>query len=119
VDDSDYCMKCGCSEVAEASIGEWEELYKARYGRRYVERTGDPYRKHIYQMTVQELKTELYDRANYREVIETLYPGFPRHFSRIDAILLFFDKIIKEGELNKLRDILIEKHDKNGREENS
>lgn len=109
-------MNCGCSEVAETSIEEWERLYKDRYGHSYVERTGSPYRKHIYRMSIQELKTELYGRSNYREIIERLYPRFPRHYSRIDAILLFFDRVTKDRMVDILRDILIEKHDKNGRE---
>lgn len=110
-------MNCGCSEIVESNIEEWEKLYKSRYGHSYVKRDGNPYKRHIYRMTVQELKTELYERDNYREIMESIYPSFPKHFSRIDAVLLFFDKIIKEGELNKLRDILIEKHKDNGREE--
>lgn len=112
-------MHCGCSEVVESSIEEWEKLYKDRYGHSYVERNGDPYKKHIYRMTIQELKTELYERDNYREIIENIYPNFPKYYSRIDAILLFFDKAVKDREIDKLRDLLIEKHNKNGREENS
>lgn len=112
-------MNCGCSEVAETSIEEWEKLYKDRYGHSYVERSGDPYKKHIYRMTIQELKTELYYRDNYRDIITTIYPKFPEYYSKIDSILLLFDKIIKDGNLNKLRDLLIEKHNNNGREENS
>lgn len=112
-------MHCGCSEVVESSIEEWEKLYKDRYGHSYVERSGDPYKKHIYRMTIQELKTELYHRDNYRQIIEAIYPSFPKYFSGIDAILVLFDALVKDGNLNKLRDILIEKHNKNGREENS
>lgn len=111
-------MKCGCSEITETSIEEWERLYKERYGHRYVERTGNPYKKRIYNMTIQELKTELCKQWDYRKIIERIYPTFPRYYGRTDAILVFFDAIVKDRMVNVLRDILIEKHNKDGREEN-
>lgn len=33
----DCCMECGCTDINESTIEEWEERYKKRYGRYYVE----------------------------------------------------------------------------------
>lgn len=33
----DYCDDCGATEIATTSIQEWEELYKNRYGFKYLE----------------------------------------------------------------------------------
>lgn len=37
IDNSDYCDNCSSTDIAECSIEEWEELYKARYGHKYIE----------------------------------------------------------------------------------
>lgn len=35
-DDIDYCDVCGSTDTSKASIEQWQELYKKRYGRRYI-----------------------------------------------------------------------------------
>lgn len=37
VEDSDYCDNCGSTSISEASIHEWEGLYKFKYGKSYLE----------------------------------------------------------------------------------
>ena len=37
MDDSDYCDDCGSTDIGECSIEEWENLYKSRYGHKYLE----------------------------------------------------------------------------------
>lgn len=37
LEDSDYCDKCGSTSIGECSIEEWENLYKSRYGHKYLE----------------------------------------------------------------------------------
>lgn len=37
IDDSDYCDECGSTNIQECSIEEWENLYKNRYGHKYLE----------------------------------------------------------------------------------
>lgn len=32
MEDACYCDKCGCTDIAEASIEEWEALYKKKHG---------------------------------------------------------------------------------------
>lgn len=34
--DLDYCEECGCTDIGEAHIEEWRNLYKARYGFDYL-----------------------------------------------------------------------------------
>lgn len=37
--DSDYCDACGSTHIEQCHIEEWEELYKKRYGTRYLDLT--------------------------------------------------------------------------------
>lgn len=37
IENSEYCDKCGSTNVKQCSITEWEELYKNRFGHRYLE----------------------------------------------------------------------------------
>lgn len=32
----DYCDECGCTDIEQAHIEEWKELYKDRYGFDYL-----------------------------------------------------------------------------------
>ena len=34
--DLDYCDECGCTDIEEANIEEWQALYRARYGFEYL-----------------------------------------------------------------------------------
>lgn len=36
IDGMDYCDKCGCTDIREADIHDWERMYEARYGRRFI-----------------------------------------------------------------------------------
>lgn len=36
-DDYNYCDSCGTTDIASCSIQEWEELYKQKYGHKYLE----------------------------------------------------------------------------------
>ncbi len=38
IEDSDYCDECGSTAIAQASIEDWEELYKKRYGIKYIDK---------------------------------------------------------------------------------
>jgi hypothetical protein len=106
--DADCCQECGCSDIRTASIKEWESLYEHRYGHKYAVRKEDPKKTLIYSMPLNSLKAYLYDHPAYNEIIHSYYPKFPGGIGKIDTILLFFDKIIKDGLLNSLRNKLIE-----------
>ena len=37
IDNSEYCDECGSTNIKTTKIQEWEELYKARYGYKFLE----------------------------------------------------------------------------------
>lgn len=37
LEDSDYCDECGSTEIEQASIEEWQEMYKKKYGHNFLE----------------------------------------------------------------------------------
>lgn len=36
-DNIEYCDQCGCTELEEANIFDWQRLYEERYGEKYLE----------------------------------------------------------------------------------
>lgn len=40
IENSEFCDDCGSTNIKEASIEEWNELYKKRYGHTYLEDYG-------------------------------------------------------------------------------
>ena len=38
IENSDFCDECGGTDIGEASIEEWEELYKAKYRCNYLDK---------------------------------------------------------------------------------
>lgn len=45
LDGQDYCDECGNTDTKEASIFDWEEYYKLKYGHKFIKDYG---RKHYY-----------------------------------------------------------------------
>jgi len=39
LDDSEYCDKCGSTDIAQCSIEEWEKMYIERYGHSFLNNT--------------------------------------------------------------------------------
>lgn len=37
MEDSEYCDECGSTDIAQASIEEWEKLYEKKYGHKLLE----------------------------------------------------------------------------------
>lgn len=37
LDNSEYCDKCGSTDIGSVDIQTWREIYKARYGRNFLE----------------------------------------------------------------------------------
>lgn len=37
IEDSDYCDECGSTCIGKCSIEEWENLYKSKYGFRFLD----------------------------------------------------------------------------------
>ena len=101
--DSDCCMDCGCSDIAETSIENWERMYERRYGSKYVNRNEDVRCSFIFKLTLQELKTRLFNHPKFDEIIHNLYPRFPKGYGKADSILLLFDKLDKDRRMDDLR----------------
>lgn len=106
--DTDYCVDCGCSNVREASLSEWENLYEKKYGHKYVVKGNDPKKNPIFKLTRVELMDRLCGLTQWRTIIHSLYPKFPGGFGRVDSIVLFFDKLAKDNRLDDLRMKLME-----------
>lgn len=104
VSNSDYCLDCGCTDIADAPIGEWERAYKDRYGRKFVERRIDPLKLKIYKMSWDELKQKFYSSSYYQEVIRAIYPRFPKYKSKEDAMLSFIGRIGEEHRVEEFKE---------------
>lgn len=104
--DSEYCADCGCFEITEAPIEEWEKKYEKRYGHKFAVKTEDPKKTFIFSLSLEELKTKVYNSEKWKNIIYAIYPKFPRGYSRTDSIILFFHNIIKDNKLNDLKMLL-------------
>ena len=105
----DYCMDCGCSDVTTSSIEEWERLYESKYGKKFVTKSQDPKTTYIFNLSLGKLKKMVYESDEWKDIIHALYPRFPQGLSRIDSVLLLFDKLIKDNKMDNLRALLLER----------
>ena len=110
--DSDCCMECGCSDIEETDIATWEKMYQDRYGKKYVEKSTDLRKHWIFLLPVKNLMLWLGKTPIWEKVVKTFYPKFPNGLGKKDSLLLFFDKIIKDGNLDNLKFFIV-KHLKN------
>lgn len=101
--DSECCAECGCTDILEAPIDEWEKKYERRYGHKFAVKEEDPKKTFIFRLSTEELKTRIYQSAAWRDIIKSFYPSFPSGWGKADSILLFFDTIVKQGRLNELK----------------
>ncbi len=102
--DSDCCMDCGSTDIASTDISTWEELYKKRYGRKFIERNNDPRDSIYFKLPISTLKTKLYqDERLLGTVLRKLYPRFPNGLTKEEIILVLFDKLSKDSRMSDLR----------------
>lgn len=101
--DTDYCSCCGCSDISEAPIAEWENKYKKKYGKPYVVKSNDIKKNPIFLLTRGKLMTKLASLPQWKEIIKKLYPRFPNSWSKADSIILLFDKLTKDNRMDDLR----------------
>lgn len=106
ITDSDYCVECGCSDIAEASFEEWEKKYQARYGKKLTEKSNDPRTSPIFKLSLDKLKTRVYEHPLWKKIIKTLYPGFPGGLGKTDSLLLLFDRLVKDNKVDDLKLLL-------------
>lgn len=105
--DSEYCVDCGSSDIAESSIDEWEKKFERRYNCRYVVKNEDPQQSFLFNLPIEKLKTKVYNSPHWKEIINRLYPHFPGGLSRTDSIILLFDKLVKDNKLKDLKLMLM------------
>lgn len=107
VEDSDYCMKCGCVDVVTGNIHEWEKLYEDRYGHKFVigrkSFEGHP----LWAVPLKDLRKRLIDSRHYKEIIREIYPDWGHYGNLVDTVYLFFDSVIKDRLLTKLKKVMI------------
>lgn len=101
--DTEVCSHCGCTKISETSIEEWEALYEKRYGHKFVEKNRDPRQSIWFKASIEKLKRKLYRNSKLRDIINGIYPNFPKGLSRTDSILLFFNQLIKDNRIEELR----------------
>ena len=104
--DDDYCADCGCTDISECSIEEWEKLYERRYGKKFTNRNEDSKSSIVFKMTPAELKVLLFNSNIWKNIIDTLYPKFPRGLDKADAIMLLFDKVLVDNRLDELKSLI-------------
>ena len=101
--DMDYCSDCGCSEIREAPVEQWEAMYEKKYGKKYVVKGNDPKKNPVFKLTISKLMDKFSNLPNWKTIIYNMYPRFPGGFGKADSIVLFFDKLSKDNKLDDLR----------------
>ena len=104
--DTEYCDNCGCLEITEAPIEIWEQKYEKRYGHKFAIKNEDPKKAFIFSLSIEELKSKVYHSDKWQQIIYTIYPGFPRGYSKADSIILFFHNILKDNKMDDLKILL-------------
>lgn len=99
----DCCAECGCSDIAQTTIEEWEKLYARRYGHKFVVKNQDPTNSIIFKMSLNEIKNKVFENPLWRTIVYSLYPSFPGGLNREDSLILFFDKIMRDDRLKDLK----------------
>ena len=104
--DLDCCADCGSTDILETSIDDWEKKYERRYKHKFVQKEEDPKKTYIFKLSIEQLKTMVYQNENWRDIIKAIYPHFPGGYSKADSIILFFDTLFKQNKLDELRLLL-------------
>lgn len=105
--DLDCCGECGCTDFKTAPITEWEELFKNRFGHKFVEEDKVLRKSPIFLMSMDKLKTRVFNDSSWKKICKTLYPEFPNGLSRADSIILLFAKLSQDGRMDDLKIELI------------
>lgn len=108
-DNSDYCESCGCSDIAETSIEEWEKLYEERYGHPYIQKDNTYKNSKASKVSIFELKRMLYHSPYFRAIVFDMYPSLPSRMDKPDLMMMFFDKVSKDNRIEELRYLLYTK----------
>lgn len=105
--DDDYCVDCGCTDTAQASIEEWEKLYTKRYGKKFTEKTYTVKDSTVFKMTIPELKRTVAIKDMWRFLFDRMYNKVPNISNKAEAIILLFDRVIKDNRIEELKTLLV------------
>lgn len=108
--DLDCCGECGCTDFRTSSVEEWENLYKNRFGHKFIEASRNIRNSPIFLLSMDKLKSKVYNDPSWREICNTLYPTFPEGLSRADSIILLFAKLAQENRIDELKIELINRN---------
>lgn len=106
--DSDCCGECGCTDTITSTFEEWDRLYQARYGKKFVEEQSNIRNSPVFKMSITKLKEKVFKNPYWRVIISKLYPKFPGGLGKADSLILLFDKLSKDNKIDDLRYILTE-----------
>ena len=104
--DSDCCGDCGNTTIQEATFEEWERKYQKKYGHKFAEKNDDIRNSPVFKMSFSKLMKKVADSPKWEQIIKEIYGYFPKGLSKADSIVVFFDKLIKDNKLDRLREIL-------------
>lgn len=104
--DSDYCGKCGSTTIQVATLDNWEKMYEKKYGKKFTEKNDDIRNSPVFKMSLSKLMKKVADCPRWNDIIHEIYHHYPKGLSKADAIVLFFDKLVKDNRLNDLRSLL-------------
>lgn len=114
VEDSDYCMDCGCVDIVKGNIYEWEKLYEDRYGHKYVVSRKSFEGHPIWNLPIKDLRKKVLESPYCKEIIKDVYPNWKHYGNPVDTVYLFIDTVLKDRLLPKLKKTLITRY-RNGK----
>ena len=103
----DCCGECGCTDFKSSKFETWDKMFTKRYGHKFLENLGDIKNSPIYQMSQEQLKSELYKRNDWKEICKALYPTFPEYLGKTDSIILLFAKLYEDKRMGDFKIELI------------
>lgn len=105
--DADYCKDCGSTNIAgPVDIEVWERLYEKKYGKKFAEDNGDIRKSPIFRLPLGKLMNKVADSPQCDYIIRQIYSHFPKGFSRADSVVMFFDRLVKDNMVDRLRTLL-------------
>ena len=106
--DLDCCGECGCTDFKTSNVYDWEKLFNQRYGHKYIEKNHDVKKSAIFQLSIEKLKSKVFNNPSWREICKSLYSSFPGGLSRADSVILLFAKLVQDNRLDDLKMKLVD-----------
>lgn len=110
VEGMEYCMDCGCLDIASANIYDWEKLYEDRYGHKYVVKRNKDEGHPIWGLSMKDLRRRVLESPYYKDIIKEIYPNWKYYGNVVDTVFLFMDNVLKDKLVSKLKKILIARY---------